>query len=91
MTSAAANLVLSGALIMGCWVIGLAFFSFRRQSSDNLFWFFGVAFWLFGLERIIIVVFEPATEFQPYVYLIRLAAFALLAMGITIKNRGKRS
>ena len=87
MTMSSLTLVLSGALIMGCWVAGLAFFSFRRQTRDNLFWYFAAAFWLLGLERLIIVALSPATEFQPYVYLIRLAAFALLAIGITIRNR----
>jgi hypothetical protein len=91
MTPAALNLVLSGALIMGCWVAGLAFFSFWRQTRDIFFWFFGIAFWLFGLERLIIVLVAPPTEVQPYVYLFRLAGFALLAIGITIKNRGDKS
>ena len=37
-----------GASALGCWVIGLFFLRFWRNTRDRLFAFFAAAFWVLG-------------------------------------------
>lgn len=80
---------LSGATAMGFWIAGLFFFRFWRKSGDRLFAIFGLAFWAMMAERIVLVFFfkGPTTEEQFYIYLFRLAAFAMIVCGIIDKNK----
>lgn len=85
------NVILSGAIAVACWVIGLFFLSFWRKSLDRLFLIFALAFWGLALERLTLVLVDPTNEARPYVYLIRLAAFLLLLFAIWDKNRTRWS
>ena len=69
------------------WVAGLFFLRFWRTTSDRLFLFFALAFWLLSASWLGLAVFNPADEARPYVYAIRLFAFALIIAGVTDKNR----
>ena len=87
------GLFLSGAIVMGFWVIGLFFFRFWRESRDRLFAYFCFAFWILAAERIGVVYIGTAQEETgPVVYLARVIAFSLIAWSILEKNRpwGKR-
>lgn len=77
---------LHGALVTGCFVIGLFFLRFWRQSADSLFLCFAAAFWLLGLNWVLLA-FTASDERISYFYLIRLAAFAIIIIGVWQKNR----
>ena len=78
---------LSGAIMLGCWACGLFFLRFWRKTKDRLFAIFGLAFWILGLERFILVAIGYAEEPHPLIYTIRLVAFLLILYAIIDKNR----
>jgi len=78
---------LNGAISMGFFVAGLYFLKFWRSTRDRLFLFFAAAFFILMTERIARGVMEIKTEWAPYVYGIRLAAFVLILIAILDKNR----
>ena len=79
--------IISGALMMACLVTGLFFIRFWLKSYDRLFLIFSCAFFLLSLERLVLGYIGTAYEPSPKVYLIRLAAFTLILIGIVDKNR----
>jgi uncharacterized membrane protein YeiB len=84
--------VLSGAIIMGFAVAGVFFLRFWRRTRDTLFLIFGIAFWLLALNQAILALANIPVEESSWVYLLRLAAFSLIILGIVIKNiRAKKN
>ncbi len=81
---------LYGAGAMGCWVAGLFFWRYWRQSRDRLFLLFSLAFWILLLERSVMGLWVAATEWREYVFLLRLLAFCLILYGIADKNRKRK-
>jgi hypothetical protein len=75
-----------GASALGCWVIGLFFLRFWRNTRDRLFAFFAAAFWVLGLSWVALVVVRPSDEARHIIYLVRVVAFLLLSYGIIDKN-----
>ena len=69
------------------WINGVFFWRFWRQSRDQLFAMFAIAFWLLAASWAILSVFNPQGEPLPYVYALRLLAFLVLIAGIVQKNR----
>jgi hypothetical protein len=81
-----------GVLCMASLVAALHFLRYWRLSGDRLFGYFALAFAAFSANWLGIALVHPAREAQTYVYLIRLAAFVILIIGIVDKNRrGKRA
>ncbi len=78
---------LSGAFMLGSWVASLCFFRFWRKTHDRLFQIFGFAFSLMAIERFMLEISSPQFEHRPYIYLIRMSAFLIIAYGILNKNR----
>lgn len=80
---------LSGAIMLGSFVVAMFFWRFQAQTRDRFFGFFAVAFCLLGIERLVI---EFLLEDNPrsFVYLIRLAAFLLILYAVLDKNRHER-
>jgi hypothetical protein len=78
---------LSGATMLGSAAIGLIFLRSWRRSSERLFMLFGLAFFLLALERWVFLLVPVDSERRPWVYLVRLAAFATIIVGIIDKNR----
>jgi hypothetical protein len=78
---------LGGAISMGFLVAGLFFLRFWRTTRDRLFLFFAAAFFILMIERVVREVMEIRTEWVPYVYMIRLAAFILILVAVLDKNR----
>ncbi|MGH7898585.1 MAG: DUF5985 family protein [Candidatus Binatia bacterium] len=76
-----------GALAMGCWVAGLVFLRFWKEARDRLFVIFACAFWVLGLNWVVLALFHPGEETRHYVYMIRLVAFLLIIGAIVDKNR----
>lgn len=80
-----------GFITMGYLVAGLFFAKFWRRSHDLLFAIFAVAFWLLALNQAIVALIQVPREEQSLAYLLRLAAFSLLAIAIIHKNVTARS
>ncbi|MES2980883.1 MAG: DUF5985 family protein [Verrucomicrobiota bacterium] len=80
---------LSGSICMGFLLVSMFFLRFWKTTRDRLFLFFSGAFALMLVERILRVALDITTEWLPMVYLLRLAAFVMIAYGILDKNRRK--
>ena len=81
---------LSGAVTFGFLTCGLFFLRFWKHTRDELFLAFALAFALLGIGQGILTLGNiPAEERHP-LFLIRLAAFALIIFAILRKNRSSR-
>lgn len=78
---------LSGAVTLGFVVAGLFFLRFWRKTRDGLFLSFALAFWLLGLNQLLIAFSNIPVEERSWLYLLRLAAFGLILVSIWMKNR----
>lgn len=79
-------------MMMGCFACGLFFFRFWREAHDRLFLIFGIAFWIMAAERVFLQLNSlQDAETRAAIYLLRLAAFLLILLGIWDKNRGSRA
>lgn len=78
---------LSGAVAFGFVVCGLFFLRFWRRTRDLFFLPFALAFALLGVGQGILALANIPTEERVPIYLIRLAAFALILFAILRKNR----
>jgi uncharacterized membrane protein len=78
---------LSGAVSFGFIVCGLFFLRFWRRTQDSLFLAFASAFALLGASQAVMVLADIPTEERGALYLLRLAAFALIIVAILNKNR----
>ena len=85
-----ANQFLLGLLVMACASAGLFFLRFWRRTRDGLFLTFALAFWLMGLNWLLLAIVEK-DEVRTALYLIRLVAFVLILLAILQKNRAASS
>jgi 4-amino-4-deoxy-L-arabinose transferase-like glycosyltransferase len=88
MTIAMFDKFLLGGIVACCLFIGLFFLRFHRRTHDRLFLFFAAAFWLLGINWLMLVFYD-GEEKHPHLYLIRLVAFVVLLIGIADKNRAR--
>jgi hypothetical protein len=82
------NQFLLGTVVTACLVVGLFFLRFWRKSNDRLFAVFAVAFWIMGLNWLLLA-FIQQDELRTALYLLRLGAFVLILVGIIDKNRAR--
>lgn len=82
---------LSGLIAMGFFIAGVFFLKFWRRTADMLFVFFASAFWLLALNQTLTAFSRIPLEERTWLYLLRLGAFALILIGIALKNRQIRS
>jgi hypothetical protein len=78
---------LSGAITMGFLVAGLFFLRFWSGTREGLFLAFAFAFWLLGLNQALLTLTDIPVEERSPLYLLRLAAFALILVSVAMKNR----
>lgn len=78
---------LSGAAACGFLVCSLFFLRFWRRTHDQLFIAFALAFALLGANEAVLTLGNIPTEHRGAIFLIRLAAFALILAAIIRKNR----
>jgi hypothetical protein len=78
---------LGGVVTMGFIVAGLFFLRFWKRTHDGLFLAFAVAFWLLGLNQALLTLTNIPVEERSPLYLLRLAAFAIILVSIWVKNR----
>lgn len=95
MTNAA--VFFSGFAMAAFSACALFFFKFWKASHDRFFFYFGSACFLLAAERFAGLLYNPLnshgdqlTESGIYVYMIRLAAFVMLLVGIWEKNRPQK-
>lgn len=81
---------LSGGITMGCAVAGLFFLRFWKRTRDRLFIAFAFAFWLLAVAQTLLTFNRASTDQSTWLYLIRLAAFAMILFSIWQKNRKRR-
>jgi hypothetical protein len=77
----------SGFIVMGYAVAGLFFLRFWRDTRDRLFAVFAVAFWLFGVQRLLMALIDVEAEHEAVFYLLRLLGFLLIIWAVVDKNR----
>jgi hypothetical protein len=84
-------LLIYGATAMASAAVALFFFRFWSRTRDRLFFLFGVAFVVLAGNRIAMAIASTdlSAENRPYLYALRLAAFALIAFAIVDKNRSR--
>lgn len=80
---------LSGAVTAGFLVAALFFLRFWRATRDGLFLAFACAFLLLGAGQALLALADVPLEERSWLYLVRLAAFALILLAIVRKNRGR--
>lgn len=78
---------LSGAITAGFFTAGLFFVRFWKSTRDGLFLSFAAAFMLLGLAQAILALTNVPVEERSWIFLIRLAAFSVILLGIVQKNR----
>jgi len=88
--TAPVNAFLSGAITAGFVIASLFFFAFWQRMRDSLFAAFGAAFLLLAANQALLTLAGIPEEHRSWVYLLRLAAFALLIAAIIRKNLGDR-
>lgn len=77
----------SGLITMGFFVAGLFFFKFWRDTEDQLFAFFALAFWVLATNQALTAFSLIPLEERTWLYLLRLVAFSLILLAILLKNR----
>jgi hypothetical protein len=80
------NTFLSGMTTTGFLAAGLFLARFWSHSRDFLFLAFAAAFWLLALNEALIVLAPEPRGGQSWFYLLRVAAFLLIAAAVVRKN-----
>ena len=79
----------AGAITLGYAVVGVFFLRFWRRTRDGLFAAFAGAFWLMAVNSFLVEFLNLPREHVGWVYLLRLAAFALIIVAIVNKNMSR--
>ncbi|MGH9582723.1 MAG: DUF5985 family protein [Bryobacteraceae bacterium] len=82
---------LSGMTTAGFLIAALFFFRFWRKAKDALFAYFGISFVLFAAGQAARLVVDAPHDDRTWIYLLRLAGFALLLVAIVRKNMANRA
>jgi Family of unknown function (DUF5985) len=80
------NAYLSGMVTAGFLIGGLFFVRSWVRSRDGLFAAFAAAFWLLALNEMLVALDQEEEHQQLWFYLLRVAAFLLIAIAIIRKN-----
>jgi hypothetical protein len=81
------NQFLLGALASALLVAALFFVRFYRRTRDRFFAFLGTAFSIMSVNQLTLALLGEDSEYKSWPYLVRLAAFGLILVGIYDKNR----
>lgn len=80
--------MLSGIFAALCIVAASLFARSFATTRDRLFAFFAGAFFILGVNQLALGILDTPESNHPAAYVPRLAAFALLLVGVVDKNRG---
>jgi Family of unknown function (DUF5985) len=89
MNGSAFQIFLGGVTAGGFLMAGGFFLRFWRKSRDGLFLAFAIAFWLMAADQAVVKVIVNPEENRPEAYLLRLAAFAMIAFAVVRKNMSR--
>lgn len=81
--------MIQGANVMACAGIATFFVKSWRRTGDRFFLLFALAFGTFAVNRAALALSQERDEALGQ-YLVRLAAFLLIALAIVLKNREER-
>ena len=84
--SAGVSAFLAGLVTLCFAAVGLCFARFWSLSRDPLLIAFALAFWLLAAQQALVGLSIVPREEQSWVYLLRVAAFVLIAIAIVRKN-----
>ena len=76
----------AGLLTMGYLIASLFFLRFWRRTGDILFACFCIAFLLLAANQALPALLDLAGDDQAGIYLLRLAAFAMIIIAVFVKN-----
>lgn len=79
--------MLLGANAMAATVVAVFFLRFWRDTHDRFFLFFAVAFFIDGVNRVVLALSAYSEETEPFFYLVRLLSFTIILIAIADKNR----
>lgn len=82
---------LSGMITMGFLVAALFFARFWTRSRDTLFLAFSAAFCLLALNQALFSLGGVPHEERSWLFLLRLAAFVVIALAVLQKNAKARN
>jgi hypothetical protein len=85
-TSAVSQFI-SGLITMGFLVASLLFLRFWKRTDDFLFGAFAAAFGLLAANQALVALIDIPREERSWIYLLRVAAFALIIVAVVWKNR----
>ena len=91
MDQSALGMFLGGMVTAGFLAGGLFFARFWVRSRDSLFLTFSAAFWLLALNQALVSLVNQPEANEVWLYLLRVAAFVLIAVAIVLKNAGDAS
>jgi hypothetical protein len=77
-----------GAVGMAHFVAGLFFLKFWTKTRDRFFAMFALAFWVLGINRVVMLLTQDYDEHQ-YTYWVRFIAYLIILLAILDKNRSK--
>lgn len=82
---------LVGVIATTSIIAGIFFLKFWARTRDPLFWAFGLAFIIEGLNRTASLAEAHPNEGSPWIYVVRLFAFLLILVAILRKNYGTQA
>ena len=88
MNDPAVNMFLAGMVTAGFLAGGLFFARFWVRSRDGLFLALTAAFWLLAMNQVLVALVQEPEDKQSWFYLLRVAAFLIIAIAIVRKNAG---
>lgn len=81
---------LLGIIVTSTFVAAMFFLRFWRRTGDALFFAFGLSFLIETFNRCATLYVERPDEGVPWIYVVRLASYAVILIGIAQKNRRPR-
>ena len=78
---------LVGGIAVAAATVGVFFLRFWRSTGDRLFLLFALAFWIEGMDRVLIQAWGGPDEASPLAYAPRLISYGLIIAAILDKNR----
>lgn len=77
---------ISGGFVVACTAVAYFYLRYFRRTHDRLFAILAVAFVMLAVERGVLAFFHPSYEGRHVVFLVRLAAFLAIIVGVADKN-----
>jgi hypothetical protein len=85
----ALRFMLAGSVSMACAVAALFFLRFWMRTRDVFFLLFSVAFAIYAVNQFVLG-WVGTSEFEPLLYLPRLATFGIIVVAVINKNRASK-